>query len=484
MRALVLSSLLVLLGVTALAEESEVIPGSRLTSGDIHLLRVDYMRELWVGLPAANVSADSLLSAMREACDDTTAVAVIETSLPDQLAASASERLAVQSVSARASLRRLTSELELDSRVTRLVLVGVLDSCELAIRLASVADSGIEGLMLIDPPVGEFSLPARGLPRVGVDILLHPRSDQEWESEKQWNLSQLHEWGRSARLIRGSGFFDSLAQRISELRRHTREYRILKDGQATELKGADLASALAEYDVVIVGELHGNPGAHRLQLEMLRRFAQDSRPLALSTEQFERDVQPLLDRYLSGEVDEAEFLANSRPWPNYADYRPMIELCRAHGIPVIAGNIPRRLANRVFRESPSVIEDFSEEEREWTARELRADAGAYRDKFMRTMGGMDGHSDRLENMYASQAIKDDTMAESIADWLKANPGARVIHINGNFHSAEGLGVPEKLADLMPELRIAVVTCVTTETDLEPVADEWIVKIPGSRPRRE
>ena len=37
-----------------------------------------------------------------------------------------------------------------------------------------------------------------------------------------------------------------------------------------------------------------------------------------------RDVQGVLDDYLAGRIDEAEFLSGSRPWQNYrTGYRPL-----------------------------------------------------------------------------------------------------------------------------------------------------------------
>jgi uncharacterized iron-regulated protein len=205
------------------------------------------------------------------------------------------------------------------------------------------------------------------------------------------------------------------------------------------------------------------------------------RPLALTTEQFERDVQEHLDAYLAGKIDEQEFMKKTRPWPNYADYRPLIEFCKENKIPVIAANIPRPLASRVFKEGPDVLEKFSEAEKSWTAAELNAQPGAYRDKFMKTMGAAEGHNDSLERMYAAQCIKDDTMAESIATWLKANSKGRVLHINGNFHSAGGLGVPEKLDAMMPDLKLAMVTCVEQGEEFEPTVNEYVIRVPASRP---
>ncbi len=485
MRILLTCTLLLIATASAIAQaRPETVRASDITRGEVTFQRVDYMRELWVGLPADDVNDNRLLRSMRDACDDTTAVAVLNVRLKGSVAATPAERLAVETVAARSALADLKHAVNYDPKVTRLVLVGVLDSCQLAARVAVEKDAGADGLMLIDPAVGDIELPAEGLPNLGVDVLVHPRSNTEWGSHESELVTRLSTWGRSARGIRSTGHFDNLTEHLNEIRRHTRGFTILQQGLESSFTSADIAKKLADYDVVIVGELHGNPGAHRIQLELLRHFATEKRKVALATEQFERDVQPVLDDYLAGKIDEEQFLKKSRPLPNHADYRPLVELCKEKSIPVLAANIPRRLASRVYKETPEVMSKFSEEEKAWSANELKALPGAYRDKFMKTMGGAGGHNANLENMYAAQCIKDDTMAESIANWLKANEGARVLHINGNFHSAGGLGVPEKLTALMPELKVAMVTCIARGEEQEAAGDEWIVTVPAHRPRRE
>jgi hypothetical protein len=84
------------------------------------------------------------------------------------------------------------------------------------------------------------------------------------------------------------------------------------------------------------------------------------RPVVLSLEMFERDVQYILDEYLAGLITEDQFLESARPWERYrTDYRPMVEFARAHGIPVVAANAPRRYVNRVTRLGPSSLEALS-----------------------------------------------------------------------------------------------------------------------------
>ncbi|CAK0894979.1 unnamed protein product, partial [Prorocentrum cordatum] len=99
--------------------------------------------------------------------------------------------------------------------------------------------------------------------------------------------------------------------------------------------------------------VHDDVVAHRLQLQVLQRCLAacraSGRRLVLSLEMFESDVQRVLDEYvLQRAIREQDMTQDSRPWPNYArDYRPLVELCREHGVRVIAANAPRRYVSLV-----------------------------------------------------------------------------------------------------------------------------------------
>ena len=58
--------------------------------------------------------------------------------------------------------------------------------------------------------------------------------------------------------------------------------------------------------------------------------------------------------------------------------------------------------------------------------------------------------------YAAQAVRDDTMAESIALHLSTHPDRQVFHLNGSFHSSEYLGTVERLQKRLPDLNVAVI----------------------------
>ena len=458
---------------TSHAQKAETKPAPQLTEGEVHILRAEYQRELWVGLPWPGMPADELLKTMREVCDDTTTVAVIDVRIAKGLSVGNRDTEAAALRLARANaLAQLHKDVDFNGRRTRLVSFGGYDSARAAIELADRDGAEISEVMLIDPPMHEISGAIDAIRRTSISVLLHSRSADEFERERRQITSDLGTERRFVRVLNSSRRFDPFKDRLAELYVHTRGYQLAEDKTA-----ADVVAGMKDRQVIMVGELHGNAGAHRLQLEALRAMHAQGGKLALSTEQFERDVQPVLNRYLRGEIEEAEFLRESRPWPNYADYRPLIEFCKQHGIPVLAGNIPRYLAARIHKEGPDSFDNFSEDEKGWSARELKALPGAYRDKFMGLMGG---HSERLDNMFAAQCIKDDTMAESIADWLAGNEGGRVLHINGAFHSAGGLGVPEKLEHLVPDIKIGLITCIQPNEEAEPADNEWLATVPAMR----
>lgn len=233
----------------------------------------------------------------------------------------------------------------------------------------------------------------------------------------------------------------------------------------------ELAERLFQNDVIFFGEFHENSVLHHIQLELFREIYNISSAVALSMEMFERDVQPYLDAYLNNEIDAAEFQDHTRPWVNYdPDYKDLIEFARDHGLPVIAANVPRRYAASVHERGSAVLQTIPPAERIYFAASLRVINDEYRTRFINVMeenkfhGGMSLPGQQLDNLYAAQCLKDDTMAESIVNFMLKNPEKKVIHITGDFHSNSRLGTVQKTIFLSPELKIAVITPVINEKE--------------------
>ena len=232
-----------------------------------------------------------------------------------------------------------------------------------------------------------------------------------------------------------------------------------------------MLAELAKADVVFVGEQHDDQNTHRLEAAILDGLRRRGVPVTLSLEMFERDTQPSVNSYLSAGISEAEFLKASRPWPRYAtDYRPLIELAKAHGWPVIAANIPRRFASSVAKAGLTALDTLTPTERSWVAAEVKCPKDAYFDRFAATMTDHDGpgggtktnateedQRTTTERYYFSQCVKDETMADAIATGFDQFNGKLVVHFDGAFHSDFGQGTVDRVRRRLPGRRVAVVT---------------------------
>ena len=239
----------------------------------------------------------------------------------------------------------------------------------------------------------------------------------------------------------------------------------------------DFESMLADAtgaDVLFLGEQHDDPATHRLEAATLEGLARRRGNVVLAMEMFERDVQASLDDYLAGRTTEGDFVARSRPWPRYAaDYRALVEFARAWKWPVVASDVPRRLASLVSRRGlKTVLDSINATDRAFVAYDIDCPHDDYFGKFAKTMSDMPSHSGdstkesaaekaaTIERIYQAQCIKDETMSESVASaFAAAPPRPLIVHVNGAFHSDYGLGTAERVKRRLPGKRVVVVSFV-------------------------
>lgn len=245
------------------------------------------------------------------------------------------------------------------------------------------------------------------------------------------------------------------------------------------LTAAQLASKLQKYDLVFFGEYHDQSEIHQYELELLEAmYKAKGAKLALSMEMFEADNQSKLNNFLADTLSEENFLAASRPWPNYrTDYAPLVNFAKEKKMPVIAANVPRFLAAHVAKNNAST-EGVEAQYQQWLPKHTYAPEGAYKDKFYAQMSSpaapMKMPPQRLAAVYAAQCLKDDKMAESIAAFADAHQNMQILHINGCFHSDAHLGTTQKLEALRPELKVAVITPLERKQKGEKPAGDFVV----------
>lgn len=233
--------------------------------------------------------------------------------------------------------------------------------------------------------------------------------------------------------------------------------------------------------VVLFGELHNNPISHWLQYELSRQLAQSLGPnLVLGAEMFEADNQLILNEYLSGLINERNFLAEAKLWNNYStDYKPLVELAKEKGIPFIATNIPRRYASLVNRKGFEGLDNLSAEAKKYMVTlPVAYDPNLAGYKAMLEMSGMPAHN--TENFPKAQAIKDATMAHFI--YKNLNRNGVFIHYHGTYHSNNYEGIFWYLRRLDKNLNIVTISTVeqnnvdTLDPDNFGLAD-FIIAVP-------
>jgi uncharacterized iron-regulated protein len=257
------------------------------------------------------------------------------------------------------------------------------------------------------------------------------------------------------------------------------EHGVLRPGEPVPY--ARLADELAGADVVVLGEEHESGRTHAAHQELLRELHARRPDLVISMEMFECDVQAALTQYLRHDIDEDEFLARARPWPNYkTDYRPVIEFARADKLEVIAANVPRELASKVSKQGVDAVKGAP-----YAPRATAAPEDEYWDAFQNAMredshgGGLDAAA--MKRFYQAQCLKDDAMAESIAEALQARrqEGRKplIVHFCGKFHSDSRLGTVARLQQRLPDLRIKVLSVVS----VKPTLADYVFVVPDEEP---
>jgi uncharacterized iron-regulated protein len=245
-------------------------------------------------------------------------------------------------------------------------------------------------------------------------------------------------------------------------------YKIFDSRTGAETTVSAMVSSMATADVLIFGEQHNDSVAHFLQLavltEMHRVFGKN---VALSMEMFDRDVQVVMDQYLSGFIREKHFKKDARAWSNYRDYRPMVELAKEKGLKVICANAASRYSNFAGREGQAALQKLNKEAKSHFAPlPYRIAQGAYKAKLEAMMGHGEGGPAMMGgfDLITAQSLWDATMAYSIAEFLKKNKGKKVLQLNGRFHSDERFAIVEQLKHYAPKLRVLVISCFPAEGD--------------------
>lgn len=257
------------------------------------------------------------------------------------------------------------------------------------------------------------------------------------------------------------------------------------DGRKTDYK--DMLKQALKADVLFFGELHDNPVAHWLELELtIDLHGEKGNNLILAAEMFETDNQLIIDEYFDDMIKESSFESETRLWKNYStDYKPLVLFAKKNNLIFVASNIPRRYAALVASGGFDALQKVTDEGKKYIAPlplEYDPELACYKDMLTMNMGPK-GPSP--ENFPKAQAVKDATMANSIVKYRQ--PGQMVIHYNGSYHSDRYQGILWYLNRYSPSTKSVTVTTVLQD-EIDKMSEgsrniaDFVIVIPTSMTR--
>lgn len=207
----------------------------------------------------------------------------------------------------------------------------------------------------------------------------------------------------------------------------------------------DVIEGAAGKKIVYVGEYHDQFSHHNVELEVIRGLHRKDPRIAVGMEMFQRPVQPALDDYIAGTIDEREFLKRSeyfKRWGfDYNLYKPVLDFCRAEKVPVVALNIRREITEKV---SKSGMDSLSADEKKELPGQMDFSDEDYRKRLKEVFEAHRSSPEReFDFFYQAQVLWDESMAQSIDEFLRKQPDRRMVVVAGGGHLARGSGIPKR-----------------------------------------
>ncbi|MCB1341867.1 MAG: ChaN family lipoprotein [Pseudooceanicola sp.] len=216
--------------------------------------------------------------------------------------------------------------------------------------------------------------------------------------------------------------------------------------------GADAqnVSALQDADIVLLGEVHDNPGHHAAQAQAIAALGPTALVFEMLTPDQAKTVVPSLM------ADEAALSAaldwENSGWPDFALYFPLFQA--APDAAILGAGLPRDAARQALEGG--------------VAKHFGSDAGHFgladplppEEQAAREAEQAAAHCDALPDsllpgMVDLQRLRDALLARAALEALDAH-GGPVVVITGNGHARRDGGVPQVLEHVRPGVRVVSV----------------------------
>ncbi len=213
----------------------------------------------------------------------------------------------------------------------------------------------------------------------------------------------------------------------------------------------EILQQLLKARIVYLGETHDSIEDHQAQLAIIQEMQRQNPKIAIALEMFQRPFQSVLDQYLAGELTEEQLIERTEynqrwrfPWEYYA---PIVRFAKENKLRILALNTPTEVTRKVATQG---LESLTAEEKKHIPliSEIRTDNAAYRqmllEVYQQHQKAAQGNSTAFERFLQAQVLWDETMAEKIAEFVKANPDYQVVVLAGQGHLVYGYGIPSRV----------------------------------------
>jgi uncharacterized iron-regulated protein len=243
----------------------------------------------------------------------------------------------------------------------------------------------------------------------------------------------------------------------------------VSDGKAVSFDA--MLRDVAQSDIIVIGEVHGVPRHHALELGIIRALHESDVPIVIGMEMFRSESQKDLDAWTSGGMPLHRFISvYYRNWGmGWKLYEDIFLYAREHGIPIAGLNIPDEISDAVARRGFAAL-TASERKRIPPGVSCTIDE-SYR-RYIRK-----AYADHAKNDEASflhfceaQMVWDKSMAANLVAFMKANPGKKAVVLAGVGH-AWRRGIPEQVSLLSRYRTRVVLPLMSQQVDLKSITVE-------------
>jgi uncharacterized iron-regulated protein len=243
----------------------------------------------------------------------------------------------------------------------------------------------------------------------------------------------------------------------------------VSDGQAVTFDA--MIRDAVRSDVIVIGEIHGDPRHHALQLEVIRALHESDTPMIIGMEMFRQNNQKDLDAWTQGVIPVDRFVPiYYRNWTiRWTLYEDIFLYAREHGIPIAGLNIPEEIATAVARRGFSAL---SAAERQMLPPGISCTVDkSYMAFIRRAYAGHDrGDGKSFVHFCEAQMVWDKSMAANLTAFMKENPGKKAVVLAGVGH-AWRRGIPEQLSLLSGYRTSVILPVLPDQADLKNVSVE-------------